>query len=112
MMTDDFDTDLEPSLDIMCNMVSVLPREYNQVMEVEEPEDATDVEMARHRPVFQYVMNNGCVEEQNTFFERTNEGMNSHLKPLFIKGKVKNIGVNKILVYGGETMNLISHYML
>lgn len=37
MMTDDFNSDSEPSLYITCNVVSVLPREYDQVMEVEEP---------------------------------------------------------------------------
>lgn len=75
MLMDDFNTDLEPSLDITCNVVSVLPREYNYVMEVEEPKVTTDMEMARHRPVCYYVMNNGCVAEQNAFFERSNKGM-------------------------------------
>lgn len=37
MLTDDFDTDSEPSLDITGNMVSMLPREYDQVMEIKEP---------------------------------------------------------------------------
>lgn len=81
-------------------MVSVFPREYNQVMEIKEPKDATDLEMVRHRPVCYYVMNNGCMEEQNAFFERPDEGMKNHLKPLFIRGKVENVGVNKILVDG------------
>lgn len=93
-------------------MVSVFPREYDQVMEIEEPEDATDLEMARHIPVCYYVRNNGCVEEQNTFLERLDEGMKNHLKPLFIRGKVENVGVNKILVDGGTTVNLMPHYML
>lgn len=38
--------------------------------------------------------------------------MNNHLKPLFIRGKVENVRVNKILVDGGATVNLMSHYML
>lgn len=37
MMIDDFNSDSDTSLDISCNVVSVLPREYDQVMEVEEP---------------------------------------------------------------------------
>lgn len=106
------DTNSESSLIITCNMVSVLPREYDQVMEVEEPEDETDVEMARHRPVCYYVMNNGCVDEHNTFFERPDEGMKNHLKPLFIIGKMENVGVNKILVDDGAIVNLMLHYML
>lgn len=57
-------------------------------------------------------MNNGCVEEQNAFFKRPDEGMRSHLKPLFIRGKIENTGVNKILVDGGTTVNLMAHFML
>lgn len=99
-------------MDITCNIVFVFPREYDQVMEIEETEDAIDLEIARHMPVCYYVMKNGCMEEQNTFFERPGEGMKNHLKPLFIRGKVENVRVNKILVDGGEVMNLMSHYML
>lgn len=47
--------------------------------------------MARHRPIFYYVMNNECVEEHNAFFERPSKGMKSHLKALFIRGKVENM---------------------
>lgn len=112
MMTEDFDSDSNTSLDIACNVVSVLPREYDQVMEVEEPKDVAEMEMTRHKPVYYYIMNNGYVEEQNTFFERLDESMKSHLKPLFIKGKIENVGVNKILVDGGATINLMLHYML
>lgn len=78
MMTNDFDSDLEASLDITCNVVSVLPREYNQVMEVEKPEDLTKMEMDRHKPICYYIMNNDRVEEQNAFFERPDESMKSH----------------------------------
>lgn len=112
MLTDDFDTDSEPSLDITCNVVSVLPREYDQVMEVEEPEDATDLEMVRHRTVCYYIMNNGCAEDKNAFFERPGERLNNNLKPLFIRGNVENVGVNKILVDGRAAVNLMSNYML
>lgn len=38
--------------------------------------------------------------------------MKSHLKPLFIRCKVGNVGVKKILVDGGAMVNLMSHYML
>lgn len=63
-------------------------------------------------PVCYYVMNSGCVEEKNSFFERPEEWMKNHLKPLFIIGKVANVGGNKILVDGGAAVNLMSHYML
>ncbi|XP_050919076.1 uncharacterized protein LOC127136579 [Lathyrus oleraceus] len=81
-------------------------------MEVKETQDMVEMEMARHKPMCYYIMNNGCVEEQNAFFERPNESMKSHLKPLFIRGKVGNVGVNKILVDGGVVVNLMLHYML
>lgn len=71
-----------------------------------------EMEMERHKLVCYYIMNNGCVAEQNTFFERPNESMKSHQKPLFIRGKVGSVGVNKILVDGGAAVNLMSHYML
>lgn len=112
MLTDDFDLRSESSLNINCNMVSMLPREYDQVTEVEENEEIGEAEMARHKPVCYYVMNNNWVEEQNTFFERSDERMKNHLKPLFIRGKVEDVGVNKILVDGGVTVNLMSHFML
>lgn len=68
MLTDNFDTDSEPSLDITCNVVSMLPREYDQVMEVEEPEDTIEAEMARHRPAC-YVMNNGRTKSKMPFWK-------------------------------------------
>lgn len=98
MMTDDFDSDSDASLNITCNVVYVLLREYDQVMEVEEPEGMAEMEIERHKPVCCYVMNNGYVEEQNAFFERPYESMKSHLKPLFIRGKVGNVGVIRSLL--------------
>lgn len=75
MLTDNFDIDSEPMLDITCNVVSMLPREYDQVMKVEEPEDTAEAEMTRHRPMCYYMVNNGCVEEKNAFFEIPDEAM-------------------------------------
>ncbi|XP_050915465.1 uncharacterized protein LOC127130515 [Lathyrus oleraceus] len=111
-ITDNFESDSEESFNVICNVVSVLPRDYDRVMEVEDEEDEMEEELMAHRPVCYYVMNNGCVEEQNAFFERPDDSMKAHLKPLFIKGKVENIGVNKILVDGGAAVNLMPHFML
>jgi len=52
-------------------------------------------------------MNNGCVEETQAMFENPYGGINSHLKPLFIQAKVDNVGVNKVLVDGGASVNLM-----
>lgn len=38
--------------------------------------------------------------------------MRSHLKPLFIRGKIENTRVNKILVDGGVVVNLMPYFML
>ncbi|XP_050876896.1 uncharacterized protein LOC127080626 [Lathyrus oleraceus] len=57
-------------------------------------------------------MNNACVEEHNAFFERHDKAMKNHLKPFFIREKVENVGINKILVDGGATVNLMPHFML
>ena len=63
MLTNNFNLDSELTLDINCNVVSVLPYEYDQVMDVEEIEETDEAEMAKHRPVCYCVMNNGVVEE-------------------------------------------------
>ena len=59
-----------------------------------------------------FVMDNSCIEEHNSFFERPHEGMKSHLKLLFIRTKVDTTTVNKILVDRGAAVNLIPHYLL
>src|SRR3954468_16216376 len=100
-MTNDFDSGGVSSLNLICNVVLVLPHEFNQETEVEECEETDVEEMTKHRPVCYYVLNNGAVEEQNAFFERPDEGMRNHLKPLYIRAKIENVGINKVLVDGG-----------
>lgn len=65
--------------------------------------------MAKHKPICYYMMNDGCVKEQNVVFEKPDLGMKSHLKPLFIKEKVDSYGVNKVLVDSGAEVNLMPH---
>lgn len=38
--------------------------------------------------------------------------MQSHLKPLFITGKIEDVPINKILVDCDTIVNLMSHHML
>ncbi|XP_050878709.1 uncharacterized protein LOC127082510 [Lathyrus oleraceus] len=57
-------------------------------------------------------MNNGCLEEQNDFFERPYKAMKSHPKPFFITSKVEDIPINKILVDCSATVNLMLHHIL
>lgn len=70
MLTNNFDSGSEASLDILVGVVSVMPREFNQITEVDDTGNNTEREMATHKRIFYYVMNNDCMEEQNAFFER------------------------------------------
>ena len=112
MLTDNFESEGESSLNINCNVVSVLPCEFGQETEVEEREEDDAIDLTKHRPVCYYVMDNGAVEEQNAFFEYPEPAMQNHLKPLFIRAKVGTHGVNKVLVDGGAAVNLMPHFML
>jgi hypothetical protein len=87
--------------------MSVLLVEYDVPSEVNEVENDFTEEMAIHKPLCYYVMNNGCVEDQHAVFERPDISMMHHLKPLFIQAKINGVGVNKVLVDGGATVNLI-----
>ncbi|MCI04018.1 hypothetical protein A2U01_0025060, partial [Trifolium medium] len=112
MEADDF-LDSEPDLDILVNVVSILPAEYDVWSEVTDGEDEFDNnELALHRPMCYYVLNNGCLEEQMATFEKPDEGMKSHLKPLFIQAKVNDVGVNKVLIDGGAAVNLMPEFLL
>jgi hypothetical protein len=102
----------DPSLDIVCNVVSVLPIEYDVPSEVIEVESDFTEEMAFHKPLCYYVINNGCVEDQHEVFERPDISMMHHLKPLFIQAKINGVGVNKVLVDRGATVNLIPQSFL
>jgi len=105
-------SDSEPSLDIVCNVVSIFPIEYDVTSEVNEVETDFTEEMANHKPLCYYVMNNGCVENQHAIFEKPDYHMNYHLKPLFIQAKINGVGVNKVLVDGSATVNLLPQSFL
>ncbi|WJX26814.1 hypothetical protein P8452_15690 [Trifolium repens] len=105
--------DDEPDFDVLVNVISILPADYDVESEVNEVEDdLVAAEMANHKLVCYYVMGNGCVEEQNAVFEKPDLGMKNHLKALFIRAKVNGVGVNRILVDGGAVVNIMPHFML
>ncbi|WJX12400.1 hypothetical protein P8452_02908 [Trifolium repens] len=111
MEADDF-LDSEPDLDIIVNVVSILPREFDVCSEITDEEEESGMQMALHRPVCYYVTSNGALEDQMATFERPDEGMKSHLKPLFIQAKVNNVGINKVLIDGGAAVNLMPEFLL
>lgn len=90
----------------------MLLREYDCIIEVTELVDCDKEEMGRHKFVCYFMMNNSCIKEKNVFFVKPHEVMKSHLKPLFIKGKVEDTIVNNILVDGAAAVNLMSHFLL
>jgi len=100
------------SLNIVCNVVSVLLVEYDVPSEVNEVESDFIDEMAIHKPLCYYVMNNGCIEDQHAVFERPEVSMRLHLKPMFIQAKINGVGVNKVQVDGGATVNLLPQSFL
>lgn len=75
MLTDDFGSRSEASLDILVGVVSVILREFNQITEIEDTDSNTEREMVAHKSVCYYMMNNGCMEEKNALFERPDEAM-------------------------------------
>lgn len=54
----------------------------------------------------------GFIDEDEVVFERLDMAMQQNLKPLFIRTKVENMGINKVLVYGGACINIMPHSML
>lgn len=112
LLTHNSDSALDDSLDILVGVVSVMPRELDRITEVDDNDSITEREMAAHKQVCYYIMNNGSVEEKNAFFERPSDTMKSHLIPLFITRKVENILVSKKLVDYGATVNLMPYRML
>jgi len=110
---DSYFIESEPDIDVICNVVSILPSKYDVVSEVEESEDDFNQEdIDKYRPMCYYVTNCGCVDEQNAMFEKPYGSMKIHLKPLFIQAKVDEIGVNKVLVDGGVDVNLMPQSLL
>ena len=77
--TDNFDSESEESLNILVNVVSILPAEYDCLTGVEDSTDTNAKEMALHKPTYYFVMNNGSIENQDAFFERPDMAMRSHL---------------------------------
>lgn len=103
----------------MVNVVSILPYEYGciagenaeEVVEKELSELEAE-EMALHKPICYFMLNNGSVESQEAFFEKPTMGMKNHLKPLLIRANVEGVAINKVLVYCGATVNIMPAHIL
>ncbi|PNX81972.1 hypothetical protein L195_g037997, partial [Trifolium pratense] len=90
--------DEDPDFDVFVNVVFILPREYDMWSMSEEE----DLEERLPVPDLKHV----CVEQQ-AIFEKPDEGMKNHLKPLFVRAKVNDVSINKVLIDGGAAVNLM-----
>ncbi|XP_058741293.1 uncharacterized protein LOC131613662, partial [Vicia villosa] len=76
--------------------------DFNVSIKVEDVDETTAAEMALHRPTCYFVMNNGSIENQDVFFERSDMAMRGHLEPLLIRAKVEDVAINRCFKCGGE----------
>src|ERR1044072_4035803 len=66
MLTDNFDSGSEEDLNIICNVVSIMPAEFDRLSEITEDEyDSATKESKDHKPICYYVMNEGEVIESD-----------------------------------------------
>lgn len=108
MVSDDFYERWDDDFSIQCNIVSVLPVEYDYVSGVSEDGDETTYDKATNqKPLYYYVTNNDVVKEQQSIFERPILGMMYHLEPLLIRAKMDSVAVNKVFVNTGVVVNLM-----
>lgn len=113
MTTDNFNFGSEPELDIICNMIYMLPIEHDSVIEVTKDEDSgLAKELANHNTLCYYIMKDNSIDEDMVVFERVDMVMQKHLKPLFIIEKFENMRINKVLVDGGDFINIMPYSLL
>jgi len=85
----------------------------NMVSEVEDSEEEFDPkDMEEYKPMCYFVTTDGSGNEQKAMFEKPDDSMKNHLKPLFIQAKMDEIGINKVLVDSGVTVNLMPESLL
>lgn len=111
MEIDKFNLGSEPKLDIICNMIFVFPLEYDTVTKVSEEEGLKE-ELDTHKPLCYHMMNDNSVNEDCAIFERPCVAMQQHLKPLYIRAKVNNMGINKALSDCGACVNVMHQSLL
>ena len=105
--------DSEPDFDVICNVVSILPAEFDILSEVNDLEEEFNPNgMEEYKPMYYFVTNDGSEGNRKAIFEQLDDSMKNHLKPLLIQAKVDEIGVNKLLVDGGATVNLMPQSLL
>lgn len=103
MEKNNFESGSKEKLDIIHNMIFVLPIKFNHIIEVAEEDDSgLYEELENHKTLCYYVTNNGLIDKNNSIFKRPDYGMQQYSKPFFVWAKVENVGINKVLVDGGD----------
>ncbi|KEH41296.1 hypothetical protein MTR_1g048120 [Medicago truncatula] len=105
-------SDSEPDFNVICNLVSILPAEFDMISEVDDSEEEFDPKDMEEYKAMCYFVNNGSEDNRKAIFEQLDDSMKNHLKTLFIQAKVDEIGVNKVLVDGGTAVNLMPQSLL
>lgn len=75
MTSDDFNSGSEPRLELIYNMIFVLSLEYDTVTELNQKECGQAKDMATHKPLCYYVMNDGFDNEDKAIFKRHDMAM-------------------------------------
>lgn len=69
-------------------------------------------ELMKHKPLCYYTIKGDFVDEDKVVLERLDMALQQHYTPLFIRAKVENMRINKVLVDSGACINIIPHSML
>jgi len=62
-------TNSEPDFDVICNLVSILPAEYDMIYEVDDSEEEFDPKGMWEYKLMCYFMNDGSKDNQKAIFE-------------------------------------------
>ena len=77
--------DSEPDFDFICNVVSILPAEYDMVSEVEDLEEEFDLkDMEEYKLLCYFVANNGSEDEQKAIFKKPGDSTKCWSKVLLL----------------------------
>lgn len=75
MTSNNFDSGSEDNLDIIYNMISVLPFEHDTITDISEEEYGLAEEMVTHKPLCYYIMNVDYVNEDKAIFLKRDMSM-------------------------------------
>ena len=66
-------TDLEPDFDVICNLVCILPAEYDMISEFDDLEEEFDPKDMEEYKLMCYFVNNGFEDNRKAIFEQPDD---------------------------------------